>query len=409
MHAFEWDVLLTRDLLKRVAAAAGVATQGQGRGQGRTILADARPVLARILEDAGGLPVVDDPPGPERRTAMALEIMHDAVRHTLATMGATQRPAQSSWGYVTLRSRVAELASVATAIDRAPLNRAGAGTIAHATGVSSSLAERIVEERRSHGPFHSPQELDRRLRGVDARNRDRIAASVRFDDPADRLGAQVEITNDFDRDLGRLVALQDGATADERLAAALETIASVCAAEPHPDTVARRTRESATALPAPATEAKWVGVLANADYYASLQLLLAAATRSIDVCMFHIACPSEEHPTRKLLAALVDAKKRRVKVRVLMDKDRPSDPYKSTVINTPARKLLEKARVDVRFDRAGRLLHSKFLVIDGELAVIGSHNWSAGSYFEFDDLTLVIASAELAGELGRRFDGLWGA
>jgi phosphatidylserine/phosphatidylglycerophosphate/cardiolipin synthase-like enzyme len=124
--------------------------------------------------------------------------------------------------------------------------------------------------------------------------------------------------------------------------------------------------------------------------------------------MFHIASPSETHPTRKLLDALGAARQRGVSVRVLMDQDRKTDPYLSTIINTPARKLLEAANVPVRFDTAERLLHSKFLVIDQTVAVIGSHNWSAGSFFNFDDLTLVISSPELAAELTQRFVRLWG-
>ena len=60
-----------------------------------------------------------------------------------------------------------------------------------------------------------------------------------------------------------------------------------------------------------------------------------------------------------------------------------------------------------RTDKASRLLHSKFLVIDQRLCVVGSHNWSAGSYFNFDDLTLAIASTSLADALRTRFDALW--
>jgi phosphatidylserine/phosphatidylglycerophosphate/cardiolipin synthase-like enzyme len=63
--------------------------------------------------------------------------------------------------------------------------------------------------------------------------------------------------------------------------------------------------------------------------------------------------------------------------------------------------------VTTRSDRGNRLLHSKYLVIDHELVVIGSHNWSKGSYFDFDDLSLVIQSGELAAALETRFDTLW--
>ena len=75
--------------------------------------------------------------------------------------------------------------------------------------------------------------------------------------------------------------------------------------------------------------------------------------------MFHAVAGGAEHPTRKIL-------------------DR-RDPYNSTLINASARHLLDENGVPVRQDASNRWLHSKYQVIDDRLAVIGSHNWSAGS------------------------------
>jgi phosphatidylserine/phosphatidylglycerophosphate/cardiolipin synthase-like enzyme len=47
------------------------------------------------------------------------------------------------------------------------------------------------------------------------------------------------------------------------------------------------------------------------------------------------------------------------------------------------------------------------VVIDRRLCVIGSHNWSAGSFFHFDDVSVVIGSDALGAELGDRFDAMW--
>ena len=107
------------------------------------------------------------------------------------------------------------------------------------------------------------------------------------------------------------------------------------------------------------------------------------------------------------MQALVRAHQRGVAVRVLVDRDGKSDPYHSTLINSAAKKFLIDAGVACRSDSSARLLHSKYLVIDSSLVVLGSHNWSAGSYFDFDDLTLALSSAPLAGELLPRFDTQW--
>ena len=77
------------------------------------------------------------------------------------------------------------------------------------------------------------------------------------------------------------------------------------------------------------------------------------------------------------------------------------------MINKPAVEYLRAAGVSVREDAPDKLLHSKCLTIDDELLLIGSHNWTAGSYFQFDDLTLAIRSAPMVAQQRQRFDQLW--
>jgi len=156
-------------------------------------------------------------------------------------------------------------------------------------------------------------------------------------------------------------------------------------------------------------EAAEVIVLLEGAYYTRLPSMFGRAQKRIDVCMFHIAMPSRSHPTRKLLNALIRASDRGIRVRVLVDADRPKDPYRSTIINAAAVEYLSGGGVAVRSDLPERLLHSKFVLIDNEWAVIGSHNWSAGSYFQFDDLTLAIRSESAVREQRRRFNMMWTA
>jgi hypothetical protein len=130
------------------------------------------------------------------------------------------------------------------------------------------------------------------------------------------------------------------------------------------------------------SQAEYVGVLWGKTYYPWLLSALKESKSSIEVAMFHAALPDEDHhPTRKLLDALVAAVNSGVAVRVLLDRDKKGDPYGSTIINTPAFDLLTKAGVGVRLDAPDHLLHSKVVVLDRRIVVIGSHNWSCGSYF----------------------------
>jgi phosphatidylserine/phosphatidylglycerophosphate/cardiolipin synthase-like enzyme len=150
-----------------------------------------------------------------------------------------------------------------------------------------------------------------------------------------------------------------------------------------------------------------MGVLSGIEYYRALPALFDDARATIEVCMFHIACASPQHPTRALIDSLIAAHGRGVEVRVLMDQDREEDPYRSAIINAPAKQLFDQAGVACRFDPADKLLHSKFVIVDGERVIVGSHNWSAGSYFLYDDLSVVIESREIARQFGERFTRLW--
>lgn len=396
-YRFEWDEMVTPELLAHVADMASTPID---------VVSAERSVFARILAAAGGLPVVQGLPNQRERTAFGLELLHDAVRRVLSVAG-LRRPARRSEGYALKRSQSGDLGSVISAINRVPLNRSNSATLATATGMTASLSDKVVEERRVHGAFSTVEDLDKRMRGIDARNRDRIAGAVLFDTPRELLTDQCAITNEFGADFRRLLALQDAETPAKRLTSTLELIAAICARNPHPATRARRVRTKPAPVPVPTIEAEWVGVLANKDYYAALLPILGDANQSIDVCMFHIAGSSETHPTRKLLDALIKARRRGVAVRVLMDRDRKTDPYLSTIINSPAKKYLEEGGVQVRFDTEPRLLHSKFVIVDRSTSIIGSHNWSAGSFADFDDLTLVISSTELTSTLLQRFTQLW--
>ncbi len=88
-------------------------------------------------------------------------------------------------------------------------------------------------------------------------------------------------------------------------------------------------------------------------------------------------------------------------------RDRATDPYLSTIINSPAKAYLDAHGVACKFDGEDVLLHSKFAVIDSRVCVMGSHNWSAGSFFHYDDLSFAVEAESLAGQLIARFDSLW--
>lgn len=360
-------------------------------------VAELRPFVASICASAGGLPVSEQPLDEAARTAVVLRLVNEGLAHALHTANEGGRRVPDNYVQTAGAGMLAEIVTPVTPLN---LNTASVKELVPLPGIGPTLAARIVGERLARGAYSSLDDLDRRVEGVGPA----IVAKIRY---RVRFGSPLEATNTAVPDLAWLVARMPGATVWEQLVAALDAVATACAADPHPATKEYQPRDFDLALAEPESLADWVGVLSGLDYFRRLPALLQNVTTSLDVCLFHIALPEPTHPTRLLLEALVAAHNRGVAVRVLLDADRPEDPYRSSVINAPAQVYLTAAGIPVQFDSTERLLHSKYLVADGSLVILGSHNWSAGSYFAYDDLSLVIQSVELAQTLSARFVSLW--
>ena len=91
-----------------------------------------------------------------------------------------------------------------------------------------------------------------------------------------------------------------------------------------------------------------------------LKDLLESAERSIDVCMFVLSCAV-------LLDALIDAHRKGIKVRIICD---------NMKISGSAYKITD-AGLDVRVDNSPAMMHHKFMIIDQEVLLTGSYNWTA--------------------------------
>jgi phosphatidylserine/phosphatidylglycerophosphate/cardiolipin synthase-like enzyme len=286
------------------------------------------------------------------------------------------------------------------------VNSASVAQLEALHGVGAAIAERIVDERLSNGVFRSFKEFDDRVKGIGANLARTLHNALSFATPDEEWLALPYDATHLAASLGILISITRQPDERSRLLRALEIIASTCAVSPHPAVREKRIRDDlrhdATLH---ATDA--VTVLASTAYYEALIDRINAATTSIAVCMFHIALASRTHPTRRLLDALIGARNRSVSVRVLVDLDKKTDPYRSAIINRPALDYLARNGVRCRSDDRERLLHSKFLVIDKADVIIGSHNWSAGSYFQFDDASVMVTSSSYAALMSQRFDDLW--
>ena len=103
----------------------------------------------------------------------------------------------------------------------------------------------------------------------------------------------------------------------------------------------------------------------------------------------------------KISKALVDAKERGIKVRLILDTAQTKDSYSK-------HNYLRKKGVDVKIESWEGHMHIKAAVIDKKHIVLGSMNWTLDSEKKNDENTIVINnSSTLALQLSTMFEEMW--
>ena len=392
---FTWAELVTNALLDRIVEPLGDETPPSSD--------ELREPLALILRKAGGLPVVEAQLSEMQKTEMGERLLADAIGHYLSAAGIMPNKP----GHYLTDSSILALDALIASMEIVDVNRADQESLESLPMVGSARASAILRDRRAKGYFASLEELIARVDGLGPSAEQALRYVTRFDVP---VGAPPVVDDAATRQVNSLRSALSGFSAvepEDRLIRLLESILAITSRSPHPDTAQRRPRSLNAFNLEPQMEAEIVGVLEGTAYYERLPEFLRAASASIKVALFHAAFPGPNHPTKLLLDELIAAKSRGVDVRVVLDRDRETDPYMSTIINNKAKRYLEDHGVECRFDKEDVLLHSKYVILDEKLCILGSHNWSAGSYSEFDDLSFVVQSLEMAAALVARFEQLW--
>ena len=151
-----------------------------------------------------------------------------------------------------------------------------------------------------------------------------------------------------------------------------------------------------------------VMVLSNRDYFPEVHELFQQAQSSIDVMMFsaryYTGKPSFageiEHVTgtpwsntNVLLDDLVAAVERGVRVRVILDSSNWNES--NTELNGKFGQLLLAGGVAVYMDDPEITTHTKLILIDDSLTVVGSTNWSYYALETNNETSVLIRSREV--------------
>jgi len=139
-----------------------------------------------------------------------------------------------------------------------------------------------------------------------------------------------------------------------------------------------------------------VQLVTDAQYFQVAKKMIQEAKSSIQVMMFEMGYYDKypNTPSNLLIKELIDAKKRGVKVEVILEVKEGRD--RTTERNRHTGKILSNGGVEVIYDSLFKTTHAKWMVVDGQLALVGSTNWTYYALTNNNEVSVLIRSKELA-------------
>ena len=117
------------------------------------------------------------------------------------------------------------------------------------------------------------------------------------------------------------------------------------------------------------------------------------ATQTIDIAMYYLR-------SRDIAQALVKAKEKNVKLRIVLDQSQEIEAASKS-------SYLIKHGFQVRYHLGFGLMHNKFAIIDGRSLITGSFNWTLTAEERNEENLLVIDDEPTIEQYKERFEYLW--
>lgn len=394
MYIINWQKQDVLKLWKKIHKCAGIDEM-------ETISGELK-LIQTILTFSGGFNLSQTALSESVIDKTALKIFSGAVRHALKPFCENiqnTRPIFYDSGEAQFKNKIELISAI-------NINLTSLREVKKIPNLPSNVCTRIIQDREKKGPFKDITNLTKRI--PEAKEFEKFIKSYAVFHPQfPLLNKNLRITGDFNKDFSLLLSLDLSKTPKKKLLNTLEYILGQCREDTNPYTRYLYSRINED-FKLPALESVGsIGCLPGKHYLDALRSILSEAKSTIEICMFHISLGGATSETKKLLDLIVDKKAEGVEVKVLMDQDNKDDPYLSTIINSKAKSFLKDNNVDVKYDKTDSLLHSKFVIVDNQTTIIGSHNWTGVSFKETFDLSISIHSPGFAYLMKNRFDLLW--
>lgn len=139
-------------------------------------------------------------------------------------------------------------------------------------------------------------------------------------------------------------------------------------------------------------------LIRNDEFYKLLPKLIIQAKNKIRISTFFMKLTSADSlfSTKRILDILISQKHNNgIDVQVLIDKSHKSEKYSSSIVNKEAYLYLKEQGIDIKNFRNKRRHHSKLVLIDDDIVIIGSHNFTSNSFGFLDEVSVLLRSEEL--------------
>ena len=140
-------------------------------------------------------------------------------------------------------------------------------------------------------------------------------------------------------------------------------------------------------------------VISDDEYFDYVSELIDSAEYSIHIVLFEIKYYDKypDSDVNKLVEQLIDKNQKGVDVKIIVDQFLTDDR---------AVELLYKTGVDIKYDSTSRTTHSKLIIIDEKIVIIGSTNWSYYSLTKNRESNIALNNKEIyaATRINYRYD-----
>ena len=148
-----------------------------------------------------------------------------------------------------------------------------------------------------------------------------------------------------------------------------------------------------------------IEVINDEDYFPRVLKAIQQAKKSIYLCVYYIAV-SNQGNIKALLDAVIEAHKRGVEVEIILDQGYDRGDTNVSKENLKALSFLKKNNIPVFYDNKERLTHSKFIVIDDRISIVGSVNWTNTALGKNREATLLVESPGVAQKYQKDFKAI---